>query len=82
MASTRRLTAILAADVVGYSRLMGADEEGTHERLRGHLRDLVDPKIKEHRGRTVKNTGDGDARGVLQRSRRGPLRRRSAAGND
>jgi TolB-like protein/class 3 adenylate cyclase len=59
MASTRRLTAILAADVVGYSRLMGADEEGTHERLRGHLRDLVDPKIKEHRGRTVKNTGDG-----------------------
>jgi class 3 adenylate cyclase len=59
MASTRRLAAILAADVAGYSRLMGADEEGTHERLRGHLRDLVDPKIKEHRGRIVKNTGDG-----------------------
>ena len=59
MASTRRLAAILAADVVGYSRLMGADEEGTHERLRRHLRDLVDPKIKEHRGRIVKNTGDG-----------------------
>lgn len=38
---------------------MGADEEGTHERVRGHLRDLVDPKIKEHRGRIVKNTGDG-----------------------
>jgi adenylate cyclase len=38
---------------------MGADEEGTHERLKGHLRELVDPKIKEHRGRTVKNTGDG-----------------------
>jgi adenylate cyclase len=38
---------------------MGADEEGTHERLRRHLRDLVDPKIKEHRGRVVKNTGDG-----------------------
>src|ERR1700731_2572761 len=55
----RRLAAILAADVAGYSRLMGADEEGTHERLRAHLRDLVDPKIKEHRGRTVKNTGDG-----------------------
>ena len=55
----RRLIAILAADVAGYSRLMGADEEGTHERLRGHLRDLVDPKIKEHRGRIVKNTGDG-----------------------
>jgi adenylate cyclase len=55
----RRLAAILAADVVGYSRLMGADEEGTHERLKAHLRDLVDPKIKEHRGRVVKNTGDG-----------------------
>ena len=49
----------LAADVAGYSRLMGADEEGTHERLRAHLGQLVDPKIKEHRGRTVKNTGDG-----------------------
>jgi class 3 adenylate cyclase len=59
MASTRRLAAILAADVAGYSRLMGADEEGTHERVRGHLRDLVDPKVKEHRGRIVKNTGDG-----------------------
>ena len=59
MASTRRLAAILAADVAGYSRLMGADEEGTHERLRAHLRELVDPKIREHRGRTVKNTGDG-----------------------
>jgi len=59
MASTRRLTAILAADVAGYSRLMGADEEGTHERLRAHLRELVDPKIEEHRGRIVKNTGDG-----------------------
>jgi TolB-like protein len=59
MASTRRLAAILAADVAGYSRLMGADEEGTHERLKGHLRELVDPKIEEHRGRIVKNTGDG-----------------------
>jgi TolB-like protein/class 3 adenylate cyclase len=59
MASVRRLTAILAADVAGYSRLMGADEEGTHERLKGHLRDLVNPKIGEHRGRIVKNTGDG-----------------------
>ena len=55
----RRLAAILAADVAGYSRLMGADEEGTHERLKVHLRELVDPKIAEHRGRTVKNTGDG-----------------------
>jgi len=59
MASTRRLTAILAADVAGYSRLMGGDEEGPHERLKAHLAQLADPKIKEHRGRTVKNTGDG-----------------------
>ena len=59
MASTRRLAAILAADVAGYSRLMGQDEEGTHERLRAHLRDLINPKIEEHRGRIVKNTGDG-----------------------
>jgi len=59
MASTRRLAAILAADVAGYSRLMGADEEGTHERLKAHFLELVDPKIAEHRGRTVKNTGDG-----------------------
>jgi TolB-like protein/class 3 adenylate cyclase len=55
----RKLAAILAADVAGYSRLMGADEEGTHARLKRHLRELVDPKIKEHRGRIVKNTGDG-----------------------
>jgi adenylate cyclase len=59
MPHVRRLTAILAADVAGYSRLMGADEEGTHERLRAHLAQLVEPKIKEHRGHTVKNTGDG-----------------------
>src|SRR5207253_9065329 len=59
MASVRRLTAILAADVAGYSRLMGADEEGTHERLKAHLHELVNPKIAEHRGRIVKNTGDG-----------------------
>jgi class 3 adenylate cyclase len=55
----RRLAAILAADMAGYSRLMRADEEGTHERLKAHLRELVEPKIREHRGRTVKNTGDG-----------------------
>jgi adenylate cyclase len=59
MASTRRLAAILAADVAGYSRLMGQDEEGTHDRLKVHLRQLVNPKIKEYRGRIVKNTGDG-----------------------
>jgi adenylate cyclase len=59
MTTTRRLAAILAADVAGYSRLMGVDEEGTHGRLKTHLRELVNPKINEHRGRTVKNTGDG-----------------------
>jgi class 3 adenylate cyclase len=59
MASVRRLTVILAADVAGYSRLMGADEEGTHELLKAHLGELVNPKIGEHRGRIVKNTGDG-----------------------
>src|SRR6516165_2978585 len=59
MASTRRLAAILAADVTGYSRLMGADEEATHERLKAHHRELVEPKISEHHGRTVKTTGDG-----------------------
>jgi TolB-like protein/class 3 adenylate cyclase len=56
---TRRLAAILAADVVGYSRLMGADEEGTHERFKAHRHQLVEPTIKEHHGRIVKNTGDG-----------------------
>jgi TolB-like protein len=55
----RRLTAILAADVAGYSRLMGADEEGTLSRLKAYRRALVDPKITEHRGRIVKTTGDG-----------------------
>jgi TolB-like protein len=55
----RRLTAILAADVAGYSRLMGADEEGTLAGLKAHRRALVDPKITEHRGRIVKTTGDG-----------------------
>jgi class 3 adenylate cyclase/TolB-like protein/Flp pilus assembly protein TadD len=55
----RRLTAILAADVAGYSRLMGADEEETLARLKAHRRELVDPKIAEHRGRIVKTTGDG-----------------------
>jgi TolB-like protein/class 3 adenylate cyclase len=57
--ATRRLIAILAADVAGYSRLMGEDEEGTLTRLKAHRRDLVDPKIAEYRGRIVKTTGDG-----------------------
>ena len=55
----RRLAAILAADVAGYSRLMGEDEEGTLAALKAIRRQLVDPKIKEHRGRVVKTTGDG-----------------------
>ena len=59
MSQTRRLAAILAADVVGYSRLMGADEEGTHTRFKAHLVQLIDPEIREHHGRIVKTTGDG-----------------------
>jgi TolB-like protein/class 3 adenylate cyclase/Tfp pilus assembly protein PilF len=59
MSQTRRLAAILAADVAGYSRLMGADEEGTLERLKALRRELLDPRIAEHRGRIVKTTGDG-----------------------
>src|ERR1700760_1342368 len=55
----RRLAAILAADIAGYSRLVGANEEGTLERLRAHRRELIDPKIAAHRGRLVKTTGDG-----------------------
>src|SRR5262245_3514581 len=55
----RRLAAILAADVAGYSRLMGADEEGTLARLKAIRCEMADPKIKEHRGRIVKTTGDG-----------------------
>ena len=55
----RRLAAILAADVAGYSRLMGADEEGTLAALKAIRRELGDPKIAEHHGRIVKTTGDG-----------------------
>jgi TolB-like protein/class 3 adenylate cyclase len=59
VSQTRRLAAILAADVAGYSRLMGADEEGTLERLKALRRELLDPTIAQHRGRIVKTTGDG-----------------------
>jgi TolB-like protein/class 3 adenylate cyclase len=55
----RRLAAILAADVAGYSRLMGGDEEGTHTTLKAHRAELFEPKIAQHRGRLVKTTGDG-----------------------
>jgi len=59
MSMTRRLAAILAADVAGYSRLIGADEEGTLNRLRSIRAEVIDPTITEHRGRIVKTTGDG-----------------------
>jgi TolB-like protein len=55
----RRISAILAADVVGYSRLMGADDEGTLAQLKAHHNALVEPKIREHRGHVVRTTGDG-----------------------
>ena len=59
MAATRRLAAILAADVVGYSRLIGADEPGTLRRLKAIRADLIDPAVERHNGRIVKTTGDG-----------------------
>src|ERR1700719_3235779 len=59
MTQTRRLAAILAADVAGYSRLIGADEEGTLNRLRSIRAELIDPKITEHRGRVGRTTGAG-----------------------
>src|SRR6266852_4012454 len=55
----RKLAAILAADIAGYSRLVGRDEEGTLARLRALRRELIDPTIAEHRGRIFKTTGDG-----------------------
>jgi adenylate cyclase len=55
----RRLAAIIAADVAGYSRLMGVDEEGTLAALKAYRREIIDPRIAEHRGRIVKTTGDG-----------------------
>jgi class 3 adenylate cyclase len=62
MTATRRLAAILAADVAGYSRLRGADEEGTLERLKALRHELLNLIIAEHHGRTVKTTGDGMCR--------------------
>ncbi len=59
MAVQRRLAAIFAADVAGYSRLMGEDEEGTLATLTAHIKELIEPCIAEHRGRVVKTTGDG-----------------------
>jgi adenylate cyclase len=59
MTATRRLAAILAADVAGYSRLIGADEEGTLERLKAIRAEVIEPKIAEHRGRIVRTAGNG-----------------------
>ena len=78
MAETRKLAAILAADVVGYSRLAGADEDRTLARLRALRSDLIDPTIAVHNGRVVKRTGDGSSRRVPQRGRRRALRHRGA----
>ena len=76
MSETRKLAAILVADVVGYSRLAGADEDRTLARLRGLRSDLIDPAIAAHHGRIVKRTGDGCDHRVSQRRGRGPLRDR------
>src|SRR3977135_2906392 len=57
--SPRRLAAIVAGDIAGYSRLMQIDEEGTHIRVKRIERDLIEPSIAEHNGRLVKTTGDG-----------------------
>src|SRR5918997_2972863 len=56
---TRRLAAIMCADIVGFSRLMGKDEEGTHERLKRYRRDIIEPTVSEHYGQIFKHTGDG-----------------------
>ena len=57
--TTRRLAAILAADVVGFSSLMGQDEEGTLARIKSLRREVIEPKLNEHHGRVFKTTGDG-----------------------
>jgi len=74
MTATRRLAAILAADVAGYSRLMGADEEGTLDRLKAHRRQLVDPKIAEHRGPHRQDYRRRRTGGIRQCRRCCPLR--------
>ena len=78
MSETRKIAAILVADVVGYSRLAGADEDRTLVRLRALRSDLIDPTIAVHHGRVVKRTGDGSLDRVPQRGRRGALRHRGA----
>ena len=78
MSETRKLVAILVADVVGYSRLAGADEDRTLARLRGLRSDLIDPAIAAHHGRIVKCTGDGQHHG----GRRALLHRWQMLGKD
>ena len=78
MSEIRKIAAILVADVVGYSRLAGADEDGTLSRLRALRSDLIDPAIAAHHGRIVKRTGDGVHCRVSQRGRRRALRHRTA----
>ena len=75
----RRLAAVVHADMVGYSRLIGLDDVGTLERLRTLRRDLIDPAIDEHGGRIVNTGGDSLLDGVRQRRRRGALRGEGAA---
>ena len=74
MTATRRLAAILAADVAGYSRLMGADEEGTLERLKALRHELLDPKITEHHGRIHQDQRRLHAGGICERRRCSALR--------
>src|SRR6266496_1285835 len=85
MSQTRRLAAILAADVAGYSRLMGADEEGTLDALKAIRHELGDPKIAAHHGRIVKTTGDGMlvefASVIRLRARASPSLRRARIGS-
>src|SRR5271156_5045458 len=80
MSETRKIAAILVADVVGYSRLAGADEDRTLSRLRGLRSDLIDPAIAAHHGRVVKRTGDGCAievqNGLMERNAGVPPDRR------
>jgi class 3 adenylate cyclase len=77
----RRLAAILAADVAGYSRLIGADEEGALERLKAVRRDLIDPKIAEHRGRIGQDHRRRPGGGICERRQCRPLRGPGAAGD-
>jgi adenylate cyclase len=78
--ATRRLAAIFAADVAGYSRLMGVDEECTHERLNAHFRHLFEPKIGEHSGRIVKKLATGSSRNFRAWSMRSVARPKCSAG--